>query len=313
MSKHSFHAAVETEKGVCSKEFPYREEGVQRFLAFLPEGAHCIMESTGTYHCRLAYFLVEQGVAVSVVNPLSVKRYAQALLARTKTDKADSRLLAEFGRTFAPAAWQPKSSCYVALQQLVNLQELLLRQRTALSNQLEAVEHSVVQGEAKGALKDLLAHLDQELAKVERKAENLAKQHAPRELSLLTGIPGVGKKTAVVLLALTDGLQNFNSSKQLSSFVGLCPRIYQSGTSVKGRPKICKVGMGQVRKLLYMCALSASRTNKACRELYERLLAKGKQKKVALIAVANKLLRQVFAVIKSGLAYNENFLSKKLA
>ena len=90
MSKHSFHAAVETEKGIFSKEFPYSEEGLQRFLAFLPEGAHCIMESTGTYHCRLAYFLVEQGVAVSVVNPLSVKRYAQALLARTKTDKADS-------------------------------------------------------------------------------------------------------------------------------------------------------------------------------------------------------------------------------
>ena len=313
VSKRNFHAAVETGNGVCAKAFAYNEEGMHRFLEHLPEGVHCIMESTGTYHCRLAYFLAEHGVSVSVVNPLSVRRYAQALMSRTKTDKADCRLLIEFGRTFTPKAWKPKSSRYVELQQLVNLQELLVRQRTALSNQLEAVAYSVVQGVAKGLLEDQLAHLDRKLKEVEREAERLAALHAPRELSLLTSIPGVGKKTAVTLLSLTDGVQGFSSYRQLSSYLGLCPRLYESGTSVKGKARICKMGMGTVRKLLYMCALSAARANRACRELYARLLAKGKQKKLILIAIANKLLKQIFAVVKSGLAYNENFLSKKLA
>jgi len=298
---------------VRARRFSYSEEGMRCFLEFLPDGVHCIMESTGTYHCRLAYFLAEHGVAVSVVNPLSVRRFSQALLSRTKTDKADSQLLMEFGRSFTPKAWRPKSHHYVELQQLVNLQELLVRQRTALSNQLEAVAHSVVQGAAKGMLEEQLAHLDRELERVGREAERLSARYAPKELSLLTSIPGVGKKTAVVLLSLTDGGQGFSSYRQLCSYLGLCPRLYESGTSVKGKARICKMGMGMARKLLYMCALSAARSNRACRELYARLLAKGKQKKLILIAVANKLLKQIFAVLKSGLPYDENFFVKKLA
>jgi transposase len=113
---------------------------------------------------------------------------------------------------------------------------------------------------------------------VERRMEALAVEMEKESFDHLTGIPGIGRKTAIVLLAVTEGMKSFNSAKQLSSYFGLCPRIYDSGSSVKGKAQICKMGMSSIRKLLYLCSLSAIRCNRACRELYERLLKKGKQR-----------------------------------
>ena len=94
-------------------------------------------------------------------------------------------------------------------------------------------------------------------------------------------------------------MEDFESAKQLSSYFGIAPRLYESGTSIKCKSKICKMGMGLVRKLLYLCALSAVKCNKKCKDLYERLLEKGKSKKKGLTAVANKLLRQAFSIVKN--------------
>ena len=126
-------------------------------------------------------------------------------------------------------------------------------------------------------------------------------------MSNLTSIPGLGKKTATVLIILTGGFKKFDSARQLSAYVGLAPRIFHSGSSIKARSRICKMGMSRIRALLYLCAWSAKRYNKACRELYERLIAKGKAKKLALIAVANKLLKQAFAIAKSKQSYSSTY------
>jgi transposase len=116
-------------------------------------------------------------------------------------------------------------------------------------------------------------------------------------LADLESIPGMGKKTAMMLIVLSGGFNRFDD----------CPRIFEFGTSVKGRARICKMGMSQIRAMLYLCSWSAKRCNKACRELYERLIAKGKAKKVALIAVANKLLKQAFVIATKQTKYNENY------
>ena len=126
-------------------------------------------------------------------------------------------------------------------------------------------------------------------------------------LTNLPSIPGMGKKTAMMLVVLSGGFNRFDDYRKLSSYIGLCPRIFESGTSVKGRARICKMGMSRIRAMLYICSWSAKRCNKACRELYERLLAKGKAKKLALIAVANKLLKQAFAIATQKTKYNENY------
>lgn len=106
-----------------------------------------------------------------------------------------------------------------------------------------------------------------------------------------------------MLIIATDGFGMFENYKQVISYFGLAPRIYESGTSVKGKGHICKMGMGQMRKVLYMAATSAIRCNKACKELYDRLRTKGKPYRVALIAAVNKLIKQAFAIAKSGKPY----------
>ena len=161
--------------------------------------------------------------------------------------------------------------------------------------------------------KERLSRINELLEEVDRNMLSLVKEHESQTFELLTQIPGIGKKTAIVLISVTRGMKKFESSKQLCSYLGLSPRIYESGSSVRGKARICKMGMGLARKLLYMCALSAKRSNKSCRQFYQRLLENGKCKKLALIAVANKLLRQAFSIVKNKKMYDDEFLNEKLA
>ena len=108
---------------------------------------------------------------------------------------------------------------------------------------------------------------------------------------------------------VTDGFKRFRSGSELCSYSGLTPIIRQSGSRVKGRARISKIGNQKLRNLLFMCSFNACKYNKACKALYDRIVAKGKSKKLALIAVCNKLLKQAFAVAKSGLQYDENYKS----
>ena len=119
----------------------------------------------------------------------------------------------------------------------------------------------------------------------------------------LRSIPGMEPRSASMLIIATDGFGIFEKYKLVISYFGLAPKIYKSGTSVKGISHISKMGMRQMRKVLYIVATSAIRCNKACKELYERLRTKGKSYRVALIAAVNKLIKQAFAIVKSGEPY----------
>jgi transposase len=308
VSKKSFDVAYKETGEVRTKKFAYTQEGMEACMGFIPCGTQVIMESTGTYHLHLATFLHERGVGVSVVNPLSVKRFSQALMLRTKTDRADSLLLIEYGEVFTPPLWKVPEAGYVRIRQLLRLVEQLQQQEVAMSNQLEAIRHSVVQDPFVTArLEARIKESEADQKEAARQMEALAVSLEKEAFDHLQGIPGIGKKTALVLLAVTGGMKEFESAKQLSSYFGLCPRIYDSGSSVKGKARICKMGMSSIRKLLYLCSLSAVRCNRACRELYERLLKNGKPKKLALIAVANKLLKQCFSIVKNRQPYKEDF------
>jgi len=128
-------------------------------------------------------------------------------------------------------------------------------------------------------------------------------------LTRLKSIPGIGKKTSLMLVVLTDGFDRFKSGSELCSYAGLTPIIRQSGSSVNGRARISKIGNQKLRNLLFMCSFNACKYNKACKAIYDRIVAKGKSKKLALIAVCNKLLKQVFAIAKSGLIYDDTYRS----
>ena len=122
-------------------------------------------------------------------------------------------------------------------------------------------------------------------------------------------LPGLGLKTALFLIVVTDGFKKFETASQLCSYVGITPTIRESGSSVRGRARISKVGNRKLRNLMFLCAMSAYKHNKACRDIHERIVNKGKSRKLALIAVSNKLLKQAFAIAKSGHPYDPTFVS----
>ncbi|AMR29485.1 hypothetical protein A0257_21915 [Hymenobacter psoromatis] len=126
-------------------------------------------------------------------------------------------------------------------------------------------------------------------------------------MTLLCSIPGIGRKPAGMLLLFAGGFTHFDSYRQVIALAGLSPREHTSGTSIRGKVRITKMGGGLIRGKLFMCSLSAKKANAVCATLFDRLVAKGKNKKLALIAVCNKLLKQAFAIIKSGVPYQADF------
>ncbi len=298
ISKLGFDASLPGTKGDClTVRCDNNERGYGILSKSLPEDAHCVMEATGPYCLRLALHLHGKGIAVSVVNPLAVRRFTQMRMARAKTDRTDAKLIAEYGKSERPPLWEPPKGYIHELQQDNTVLDSLVKQRTMLSNQKEALTQlPCVSAEAVAALEPVAGQLGEQIAVLEKAMERKALDNCPELYRSLKSIPGIGPKTSIQLIVITHGFARFRNGKQLAAYIGLCPRIFQSGTSVKGRSRICKMGMGRARALLYLCAMNARKGNRACRELYERLRLNGKPPKVALIAVANKLLKQAFAL-----------------
>jgi transposase len=310
ISKKNFDVAIPNDKGYTMKKYANDPAGYAALLKALPPDSCCVMEATGPYYVRLASWLHEKQVAVAVVNPLVIKRFSQMRLLRAKTDRADAKLIASFGSSEKPNLWKPAAAFINELQQDSAVLQGLIKQRTMIKNQQEAFKQQPhVSPDALQTLDTLLQTLEQQIERLEHSMDRKAKQNQGEQLDQITSIPGIGKKTAIQLLIITQGFSRFESAKQLCAYVGLSPRIYESGTSVKGKGAISKLGMGRTRALLYICAWSAVRFNKSCKDLYERLLAKGKAKKLAMVAVAHKLLKQAFAIARSNQKYNENFVS----
>ncbi len=159
---------------------------------------------------------------------------------------------------------------------------------------------------------EVLNQLRKKVKELEREVKKIIASYCPQEFLLLKSISGIGDRVAAALLAMLNGFEYFDNAKEVYSFCGLSPSPYQSGETVQKEKGIMKKGNRYLRKMLYLAALSASRYNPDCKRLYQRLLSKGKPKKVALVAVANKLLRQAFAVVKSGMPYDPNYLEEKM-
>jgi transposase len=132
----------------------------------------------------------------------------------------------------------------------------------------------------------------------------------PPERHLHCFIPGIGRKTAAYLLLFAGGFTSFENYYQLIAKVGLCPRECSVGTSVRGKARITKMGGALISSKLFMCSWSARKANGACRARYDRLVAKGKNGKLVLIAVCNKLLKQAYAIVTSGVPYQADFIKK---
>jgi transposase len=307
MSKSFFDVALPQAEKYRHLHLSNDEKGFKELLKAIKEfKAICVMEASGPYYLRLAYFLHQQGIEVSVVNPLSVRRFCQMRMARAKTDKKDAVMIAAYGKSETPEKWQPEAEHHLELRQLQMVLEGLEKTLHQHQQQLGALEEAPrVNKQALASLKRMIRQAEKEIEQVEEQMQQLVEQHHGQLYEQVRSIPGIGKKSGLLLIVITGGFTRFSHYKKLISYLGLSPRIYESGTSVKGRSRICKMGMSQVRQVLYVCSWAAIRYNKACKELYERLVSKGKAKKLALVAVVNKLVKQAFAIATKGEKYLE--------
>ncbi|RME66677.1 MAG: IS110 family transposase [Nitrospirae bacterium] len=267
-----------------------------------------VMEATGVYHLKLACRLHKKGYKVAVVNPFVIKKYAEMKLKRVKTDKVDSRLIAEYGRDNLRQLrlFEPKDEAVYRLEAKVKILEDLEESLRRLKNQEEAMRHYPLEEVLTWHYEEVMDKIKEQVEKVKAEIKEIIREHFQREYKLLTSIPSVGDKFSLIVIGLLNCFEGFEGVKKVVSYVGISPQPWQSGKRQK-RGKMSKKGNGYIRRVLYMCAMSASRHNEECRQLYRRLLSKGKGKRAALIAVANKLLRQAYGVLKNDMEYVANF------
>jgi transposase len=309
ISKQTFDCSITKEDGTIeTKKMGNNLKGFEKLKTLLPSDAVVVMEASGAYYFKLATYLHGQNIKVCVVNPLVIRRFCQMRMIRTKTDRKDASMIREYGLTEHPSLWQPDEPSITKLKQLNAAIELMDKGITASKNQLEAFK------EMPDTDADLIKALEKNMEtnmkakeKLEVEMEKVAITNYSASYKALQTIPGIGPKSSAIIIAVTGNFEKFSNYKQLIAYVGLNPRVFESGTSVKGRGHICKMGTSRLRKLLYLCSWSAKRHNVYCKEMYERLKAKAKPERVIKIAIACKLLRQAFAVGKSQTNFKINY------
>lgn len=301
VGKRKFDVALQRGDGKSrSRTFANGEAGFRALQEWLQglgvERVHACLEATGTYGVALAEYLHGEGHVVSVVNPAQIKAFGESELQRTKTDRVDAKLIARFCRAMAPSPWQPPAREVAQLQALVRRLESLQQMIQQERNRLAAPGLSPLVQESLERTLELLAaelqHLQDQLrCHLDQHPELKEKQE------LLSSIPGIGESTANLLLSEISGV-NFGSARQLAAYAGLVPHQRQSGSSVRGKPRLSKRGNSRLRRALWWPAIVAMRHNPLLAAFAQRLRKAGKPTKVIIAAVMRKLLHLAFGVLK---------------
>lgn len=258
---------------------------------------HVCMEATGVYWEAVAEYLANHQYVVSVVNPAQVKAFGASRLVRTKTDKVDAKLIAEFCNQNQPSPWQAPSLKEQALRAMVLRLDALQEMRSQEDNRLEVARDVVkdeiaahvawLDKEIKGLTKKIRDHIDDDPELGDRKR-------------LLESIPGVGERTIALLLAFALVPGRFANARQVTAYAGLDPRQHESGSSVRGKAHISRCGHSVIRRRLYMPAMYTVYQTPWGRRILERLTSAGKSPKVIIVAMMRKLLHVAFGVLKAG-------------
>jgi transposase len=265
-----------------------------------PETCHLCMEATSTYYEALAQHLHDAGWTVSVVNPLQIKAFGQAQLNRQKTDRADARTIAQFCAQHRPVEWVPPAPELRQLQRLLARLSAVRDMRVQEQNRLYEA-----QGLAQDSVHRVLSNLDEELRRLEREIDDHIDRHPQLrdKRELLQSIPAVGPRLSAHMLAWLP-VERFTDARQAVAFVGLSPRARESGSSIRGKTTLCKLGHARLRKMLYMPAMSAMRFNVAAKALAKRLRDAGKPGKLIVGAIMRKLVHWIYAVLKNAQAFD---------
>ncbi len=261
-----------------------------------------VMEATGVYHESLAYCLCNKTYSVSIVMPNKITNFFRTLEIKTITDKSMSEAIAMFGLEKRLDDWIPPKKVFRELRQITRERDQLVAERTMQKNQLHSEQVEAYPSEQTiRRIKDRIKMVNGQLKEI--MAEIVVTIKSGTELSqtikLITTVPGIGVLTAAIILAETNGFELIRSQKQLASYAGFDVKEKESGTSIKGKPRISKKGNKHLRKAMHMPALSAIRHAERYKTIFARIVARSGIKMKATVAVQRKLLEMVYTIYKT--------------
>ena len=311
VSKVTFVVAYSSVKTNKTRTFKNTVNGVHEFVQTISASEHnCVLEATGNYSALLVYLLSEAGITISLENPLKIKNFARVML--TKTDEIDARLIALYGEKMQPAPYKLRSDAILVLKQKRTVLRQLKKQLVATRNLKGSMEVlPFFDPKCKKTIEKTITFLEKQIKEMEEELASLAQGEYKKQMDLLTSIKGIGVTLAAALIVATGRFSYFDNAKQLTRYLGLSPTYQQSGTSVNVKGHINRNGDSSLRSQLYVAAFSSLRCNTECKACFDRLRSNGKPGKVVVIAVANKLVRQAFAVVTQGKPYVDGFKSEK--
>jgi len=311
ISKKSFDVALYSGKELLSSgEFINNAGGYKKLSNWLDNqsvaSVWACLEATGRYGNALAFYLSNTGHQVSLVNPLRIKKYAESKLQRNKTDQLDAKVIADFCRTQEPSLWQPASAEQEALQELSRRLSALQKERTAEKNRLKS---GYKNPKVKESIKRTLLFLNEEIKALEKEIQSHIDQNPDlkKKAKLLTSIPGIGLKTASLILAELPAIERFQNVGQVVAYAGLSPQRHSSGSSVRKKDRLSKMGNRKLKTALFFPAFTAIKHNPVVIALAIRLQKKNKEKMVIVGAAMKKLLQIAYGVLKSETPFDPNY------
>lgn len=275
-----------------------------------------VMEATGVYHQKLAYYLVDNGCEISIVLPNKISNYIRTLELKTITDKSCSQAIAQFGLERKLDKWAKPKSIYKELQQLTRERDQIVQERSVIKNQIHAEKtESEPNQKSLERMQARIRFLNSQEKEIKADITDIVNKDSDLKqvINNITTIPGVGELTAVIVLAETNGFELIRNKSQLSSYAGLDVKEKQSGTSVKGKPRISKKGNRNLRKSMHLPSLTAVKWDENFKNIYARLISKNGIKMKALVAVQRKILELIYILFKNETVYDKEYITKNSA
>ncbi len=313
ISQKTYDATVVTDTGARHhRQFANTEKGFhdldQWLSTYHVSDLHACMEATNVYWEDLAEHLFQHGYRVSVVNPARTKGFGISQLTRNKTDKVDSGIIADFCERLSPRLWHPPSPERRQLRDMVRHIDAVKKTRTQQINRMKTCRNPLVIQ----SFQVIIDALNAQITDMEAQIETLFSTHATlkEQRSLLMSIQGIGATTATKILAEMYDLDEYLNARSAAADVGVTPCHYESGTSVRRRPRLSKVGKASIRGALYWPAISAMQHNPVIRDVKERLEKKGKSQKVIIGAAMRKLLHLSYGVLKNKIPFDANYVNR---
>lgn len=272
-----------------------------------------VMEATGVYHQKFACYLEENNQQVSIVLPNKISNYIRTLEMKTITDKSCSQAITQFGLERKLDTWTKPKKSYKELQQLTRERDQIVQERSIIKNQIHAEKSEAMPNKKSlNRMQSRIQFLNAQETEIKSDIAQIINNNPELKETIdrITTIPGVGALTATIVLAETNGFELIRSKSQLTSYAGLDVKEKQSGTSVKGKPRISKKGNRNLRKAMYLPALTAVKWDDNFKDVYARLVSKHGIKMKALVAIQRKLLELIYILFKNETIYDNEYSMK---